>query len=107
MAPSVVDGHLSCEYSNYMRARSTAVKIVPIGNSRGIRIPKAILVKYGFKDSVILEEHAGGAMLKSSTDKRLSWRETYAAAAAEQARSGSDWEAFDGTLSDGLDVLPW
>jgi antitoxin MazE len=89
-----------------MRTRATAVKIVPIGNSRGIRIPKAILVKYGFQDSAILEEHAGGAMLKSSTDKRLSWRETYAAAAAEQTKSGREWEAFDGTLSDGLDALP-
>lgn len=26
------------------------IKLVPIGNSKGVRIPKALLQKYGFND---------------------------------------------------------
>jgi antitoxin MazE len=94
-----------------MEKASLALKIVAIGNSRGIRIPKSILVKYGFGDHAILVEHADGALLKSVNDKRLSWRETYAAASAEQSRGASErtneWSVFEETLDDGLGDLPW
>jgi antitoxin MazE len=35
---------------NHIRARD--VKLIPIGNSRGIRIPKTLLQKYGLKNSL-------------------------------------------------------
>ena len=35
---------------NHVRIRDA--KLVPIGNSRGVRIPKALLQKYGFKNSL-------------------------------------------------------
>ena len=32
------------------------IKLVSIGNSKGIRLPKALLQKYGWSDSLVLEE---------------------------------------------------
>ena len=32
------------------------VKLVPIGNSKGIRIPKQLRQKYGWGDELVLEE---------------------------------------------------
>ena len=32
------------------------VKLVPVGNSKGIRLPKVLLQKYGWSDSLVLEE---------------------------------------------------
>jgi antitoxin MazE len=34
--------------------RSRDAKIVPIGNSKGVRIPKALLQKYGLKNSLLI-----------------------------------------------------
>ena len=38
-------------------------KIVQIGNSRGVRIPKALLTKYDLQDEVVLEELEDGVEL--------------------------------------------
>jgi antitoxin MazE len=93
-----------------MAARATAIEIVAIGNSRGIRIPRAVLVKYGFSDEAILEERPEGALLKCSTHRRLSWRSTYSEMAAERnaaPQMQDEWEAFDAASADGLGKLPW
>ena len=35
-----------------LRARDT--KLIPIGNSKGVRIPKALIQKYGLKKSLLI-----------------------------------------------------
>jgi antitoxin component of MazEF toxin-antitoxin module len=35
---------------------SLEFKVVPIGNSRGVRLPKGVLDKYAVRDAVIVEE---------------------------------------------------
>jgi hypothetical protein len=45
--------------------RSRDVKLVPIGNSKGIRIPKALLQKYGLKNSLLIEETDKGLLLRN------------------------------------------
>jgi len=79
-------------------SRSVELKVVPIGNSRGVRLPKTIIDKYAIKDSVVLEERQEGLLLRSKTDKRLSWEETF----KEMAREHEDWSDLDVTLTDGL-----
>jgi antitoxin MazE len=74
------------------------IKLVAIGNSKGIRLPKGLLQKYGWSESLVLEEMEGGVFLYSETNK-LSWEETYRATAAEK----EDWGDFDTTVGDGLD----
>ncbi len=79
--------------------RSQSINIVPIGNSKGIRIPKPLLQKYGFSDSLILEETDQGLLLRKPTDAKLSWEDTYRAMALED----ENWSDFDVALLDGLE----
>ena len=79
-------------------ARRRELKIVRIGNSRGVRLPRSIIEKYALRETLVLEERDEGLLLRSGTDKRLSWEDTF----KEMAREQEDWSAFDGTLLDGL-----
>ena len=75
------------------------VKLVPVGNSKGIRLPKALLQKYGWSDSLVLEELEEGVFLYRQESTKLSWQETYRAMVAER----EDWSDFDVTVADGVD----
>ena len=83
-------------------AHALEFKVVPIGNSRGIRLPKTLLAKYAFGDAVIVEQREEGLLLRSKKDRRLSWDDTFKAMAHER----EDWSDLDGTLHDGLDREP-
>ena len=80
-----------------LRARDA--KLVAIGNSKGVRIPKALLQRYGLKDSLLIEETERGLLLRNKEENKLSWEDTYKAMADEKEH----WEDFDGTLLDGLE----
>ena len=75
------------------------VKLVSVGNSKGIRLPKALLQKYGWSDSLVLEEVEDGVFLYSEESNQLSWKDTYRAMAAER----EDWSDFDVAVGDGLE----
>ncbi len=75
------------------------VKLIDIGNSKGIRIPKSLLQKFGWSDSLVLEETETGISLHGGEKNKLSWAETYRAMAAEP----EDWSDLDATLADGID----
>ncbi len=79
--------------------KTVELKIVQIGNSRGVRLPKALLERYAISDAVLMEEHTEGLFLRSKKDKRLSWEDTYKDMAGDQ----EDWSGFDTTIADGLD----
>ena len=57
-----------------------------------------MLLKYGWDDSLILEETEDGVFLRGAAN-RLSWEDTSRAMAAE----GEDWSDLDATVADGLD----
>jgi antitoxin MazE len=57
-------------------------KIVPIGNSRGIRIPKAMLEHCGFGEEVDLQAKNGALILRPVNTPRAGWSEAYAGMAA-------------------------
>ncbi len=79
--------------------RARDIKLVPIGNSKGVRIPKALLQKYGFNHSLLLEETERGLLLRKKDDNKLSWEDTYKAMVDEK----EDWDDFDTTLIEGLE----
>lgn len=89
--------------SNPRSAHSLEFKVVPIGNSRGARLPKSVLDKYAIRDAVGVEQREEGLLLRSKRDRRLSWEETFKAMAHER----EDWSDLDGTLNDGLDKEAW
>ena len=82
------------------RAEIVELKIVPIGNSKGVRLPKAILERYAITESIVLEASEEGLVFRNQRDKRLSWAETY----QEMAREREGWQDIEeATIADGLD----
>jgi antitoxin component of MazEF toxin-antitoxin module len=75
------------------------MKVVAIGNSRGVRLPKAVLEKYAIRDAVVVEQREEGLLLRGIRDKRLSWEETY----RDMSRHREDWQDLEVTVADGLD----
>lgn len=81
---------------NQIRTRD--VKLVPIGNSKGIRIPKALIQKYGLKNSLLIEETDKGLLIRKKEENILSWEDTYKRMADEK----ENWDDFNAVLLDGL-----
>ncbi len=82
---------------NQLRARD--VKLVPIGNSKGVRIPKTLIQKYGLKNTLLIEETDRGLLLRNKEEGKLSWEDTYKAMAQDK----ENWDDWDATLFDGLE----
>jgi antitoxin MazE len=61
-------------------------KLVPIGNSQGIRIPKALLEAAGLGRDVELEARDGELVVRAVGHPRAGWEE----AAAAMAAAGDD-----------------
>lgn len=78
----------------------TETKVIPIGNSRGVRIPKKLLHKYNLHGEVILEEKPDGILIQSKGPQKLSWEETY----KEMAKAQEDWSDWE-RLEDGWETL--
>lgn len=78
------------------------VDLIKIGNSQGIRLPKAVIAQLELKDTLELEVSDGAIVIRSVKRPRSGW-----AKAAAQCRSAGDdafdeWDAvtgdFDGQL---------
>ncbi len=78
--------------------RMRDVKLISIGNSKGIRIPKPLLQKYHLSGMLLLEETENGILLRKKNEQKLSWEDTYKA----MGQADEDWSDFDCTLLDGL-----
>ncbi len=79
------------------------LKLVPIGNSRGVRLPVALLRKYGIADRLVVQELPDGILLRGNLKAKLSLDQTF----AEMAQTKEDWSDLDGASADGLTSLPW
>jgi antitoxin MazE len=80
---------------------ATEIKVSRIGNSRGIRLPSALLKRYQIEDVVLIEEGADSITLRPKNSKKLSWEATAAAMASES----ESWSDFETTTADGLEHL--
>jgi len=69
-------------------------KLVRIGNSRGIRIPQAMIQRAGLSEEVVIEEKNGGIFVHSTDYSKVSWEETYSQMAASE-EDWSDWAEMD------------
>ena len=61
-------------------------KLVPIGNSKGVRLPKAVLEQCGLSDELELEVRGEQVVLRAAGRPRAGWD----AAFARMARRGAD-----------------
>ena len=85
--------------------KTQELKVVAIGNSRGVRLPATLLRRYHIGKAVLMECGADAIVLRpvGPSVEKLSWAET----ACEMARDGEDWSAWDAVAADGLDSVPW
>jgi len=81
---------------------SEILKVVAIGNSRGIRIPSSIIRRYGIEDKVQLLETAEGLLLRPVGSEKLSLEESFREMAGDPGAM-AEAKSFQGTLADGLE----
>ncbi len=60
---------------------SVRSKVVKIGNSRGIRIPRAILEQAGLSDEVEMRVEGNKLVIQSAREPRQGWEACFAAMA--------------------------
>jgi antitoxin MazE len=77
------------------------LKIVPIGNSRGIRIPQNILRQYNLRDKVIVDLKDDGLLIKPNK-VREGWADSF----KEMAKNGDD-ELILGDFKNTFDDEEW
>jgi antitoxin MazE len=53
------------------------ISIIPIGNSKGIRLPKTVLEKYNIVDTLELILEKDHIILKPQTSARVGWEKAF------------------------------
>ena len=86
---------------------SYPLKIVAIGNSRGIRLPQVLLRRYGVGEQVMVEERPEGFLLRGDSAGKASLKQTFTEMAREQAAGREDWSDLEAAAADGLDAIKW
>lgn len=77
-------------------------KIVRIGNSRGLRVPKALLDEAGLTGEVELRAEPGRLTARAVRAPRTGWAE-----AAREARAAGDDRALDPPFPNDFDEHDW
>jgi antitoxin MazE len=77
-------------------------RIVRIGNSRGVRLPKPLIAEAGLSDEVELTARDGAIIISCSTRPRSGWRE-----AAQRARDNDDDRLLDEPTRTRFDDEQW
>jgi antitoxin MazE len=78
-----------------MRAR-----LVRIGNSRGVRLPKAIIEQVGLEDDVELHVEGRRVVIERATRPRAGWAEAV-------RRLGAEPAVLDGPTATRFDEAEW
>ncbi len=77
-------------------------RLVRIGNSRGVRLPKAIIVQVGLTDQVELAVRDGAIVISSTTSARSGWAD-----AARRMRQHDDDRLLDPPVPTRFDQEEW
>ena len=72
------------------------ISIVPIGNSKGIRLSKTLLEKYNIKDKVELILEKGYIILKPKAEPRKGWEKAF----KKMRESGDDKPLMNDVFED-------
>jgi len=74
-------------------------KIIQIGNSKGIRLPKSIIVDYKLEDELQIELREDYIVLKPVVkDPRAGWEEIYKNAANKLTKEEKIWLNFKDSI---------
>ena len=77
-------------------------RLVRIGNSRGLRLPKPVIEEAGLTDEVELRVRAGSLIITSAGRPRAGWEE-----AARAMREHGDDQLLDAPASTRFDIEEW
>ena len=80
----------------------TTTRIVKIGNSRGFRVPKALLDQADLPEEVELRAEPGRLVVTAAQPPRAGWAD-----AAKQMHASGDDELLDRTHSSQFDEQEW
>ena len=81
---------------------TTDTRLIQVGNSRGVRIPKPLIEEAGLQDEVRLSVVESGIMIEGVSSPRAGWDK----AAKEIRERGEDGLVDEPVLSD-FDELEW
>lgn len=96
----VIDDTLWYLNHNYMRGVFMRIKIVPVGTSKGIRIPKYLLDKYELTHEIELEDTGAGLLIKPLKKPRTGWENAFKKAIEKQGEDysiempASEWDKY-------------
>jgi antitoxin component of MazEF toxin-antitoxin module len=80
-------------------------KLIRIGNSRGVRIPGAVLALYRLEEGAVMElcERREGILLRPAGDTaaQLDWESAYQEMACSEEGFSEEWDV---TTGDGIDA---
>jgi antitoxin MazE len=85
--------------------KTDTLKVVRIGNSRGVRLPAPLLARYRIRTTVVAEQRPEGILLRPVKDDRLSWADTARAMQAEHMQQADEFADFEAAAGDGLETL--
>ena len=77
-------------------------RLIQIGNSRGVRLPKPLIEQAGLTDEVELRIHAGVITIRAATGVRVGWAE-----AAKVMRAREDDRLLDPPQATRFDDEEW
>jgi antitoxin MazE len=80
----------------------TRTRIVQIGNSKGIRVPKMLLEHAQLPDEVELQAEQGRLIVRAARGARAGWAE-----AAKRMRARGEDQLLDATTSSRFDDKEW
>ena len=68
------------------------LKVIDIGNSKGIRLPQALIKNYSIEKEIKVELNEDGILLKPIKNAREGWEEQFKNALAAQSDDDKSWE---------------
>ena len=77
-------------------------RLVKIGNSRGVRIPKPLIEEAGLENEVEMRVVEAGILIEGSPDARVGWDE-----AARRVRERGDDRLIDEVVPTEFDRTEW
>ena len=77
-------------------------RLVKIGNSRGVRIPKPLIEEAGLENEVEMRIVEAGILIEGSPDARVGWDE-----AARRVRERGDDRLIDEVVPTEFDQTEW
>ena len=81
-------------------------KLIKIGNSRGVRLPKALIEQAGLKQDIELLVQGGEIVLRAQAQSRAGWDEAFRKAIAKNGPPVQDQEWLGAPLLNNSNLPP-